>query len=349
MSMLSSSNPVLSDQSLGRVLNAPDLARSGTASVQGVMAKTGFCTLLAVGAGAVGYSLAQTYPAMFMISMIASLVVSLILFFVLMAKPSAAIVAAPVYSISQGLFLGCVSLLLEQILAARGISVAGGLALQAFVITGSLMAAMLALHTFGIIRAGPRFQSVLMVITAGLAIAMLAAWIIGLFGISMPWLSLSGTFGGGSAAWIGLGINAAILLLASLWLLVDLAQIDEAVAAGAPKSVEWMLAFGLIVTLAWVYLEALKLAFRLAAMFGDRKSRPFLWMDKKTPALSGIRERRRFLSADGLSRGRWRFHVFPRRVGAVVCFGGGASPPNKGTITQEPRDSQNFRSKTRQI
>jgi len=153
MSMLSSSNPVLSDQSLGRVLNAPDLARSGTASVQGVMAKTGFCTLLAVGAGAVGYSLAQTYPAMFMISMIASLVVSLILFFVLMAKPSAAIVAAPVYSISQGLFLGCVSLLLEQILAARGISVAGGLALQAFVITGSLMAAMLALHTFGIIRA----------------------------------------------------------------------------------------------------------------------------------------------------------------------------------------------------
>ncbi|MEY4117249.1 MAG: hypothetical protein RLZZ116_577 [Planctomycetota bacterium] len=271
MSMLSSSNPVLSDQSLGRVLNAPDLARSGTASVQGVMAKTGFCTLLAVGAGAVGYSLAQTYPAMFMISMIASLVVSLILFFVLMAKPSAAIIAAPVYSISQGLFLGCVSLLLEQILAARGISVAGGLALQAFVITGSLMAAMLALHTFGIIRAGPRFQSVLMVITAGLAIAMFAAWIIGMFGVSMPWLSLSGAFGGGSAAWIGLGINAAILLLASLWLLVDLAQIDEAVAAGAPKSVEWMLAFGLIVTLAWVYLEALKLAFRLAAMFGDRK------------------------------------------------------------------------------
>jgi uncharacterized YccA/Bax inhibitor family protein len=61
------------------------------------------------------------------------------------------------------------------------------------------------------------------------------------------------------------------LFVASLWLLVDFAQIDEAVAAGAPKSMEWMLAFGLIVTLAWVYLEALKLAFRLAAMFGERK------------------------------------------------------------------------------
>ena len=270
MSMLSSSNPVLSDSSLSRVLGMPG-ERSGTASVQGVMAKTGFCTVLAVGAGAVGYTLAQTYPAMFMISMIASLVVSLVLFFVLMAKPTAAVVAAPVYSISQGLFLGCLSLLLEQILAARGIKVAGGLALQAFVITGSVMATMLALHTFNIIRAGPRFQSVLAVVTGGLCLAMLVCWIISLFGVRMPFMDLGEAFNGGQAAWIGLGLNAAILILASLWLLVDLAQIDEAVAAGAPKSLEWLLAFGLIVTLAWVYLEALKLAFRIAAMFGDRK------------------------------------------------------------------------------
>lgn len=72
-------------------------------------------------------------------------------------------------------------------------------------------------------------------------------------------------------------------------------------------------------------------------------------MDKKTPALSGIRERRRFLSAYGLSRGRWRFHVFPRRVGAVMCFGSGANPPNSENITQEPVCLENFRGKTRQI
>jgi uncharacterized YccA/Bax inhibitor family protein len=269
--MLESTNPVLSDQSLGRVLNAPGLTRTDTASVQGVMAKTGFCTILAVAAGAGGYVLTQSNPNVLWISMIASAIISLILFFVMMAKPAAAIFAAPIYSVAQGFFLGSLSFALEGILAARGITVAGGLALQAFVITGSLMAAMLSLHTFGIIRAGPRFQSVLATITLGLCIAMLVAWIVSMFGVSMPWLSLSGAFGGGSAAWIGLGINVAILLLASLWLLVDLAQIDEAVAAGAPKSLEWLLAFGLIVTLAWVYLEALKLAFRLAAMFGDRK------------------------------------------------------------------------------
>jgi uncharacterized YccA/Bax inhibitor family protein len=100
---------------------------------------------------------------------------------------------------------------------------------------------------------------------------MLICWVITLFGVRMPFMDLSEAFKDGSAAWIGLGLNAAILVLASLWLLVDLAQIDEAVAAGAPKSMEWLLAFGLMVTLAWVYLEALKLAFRIAAMFGDRK------------------------------------------------------------------------------
>jgi uncharacterized YccA/Bax inhibitor family protein len=87
----------------------------------------------------------------------------------------------------------------------------------------------------------------------------------------MPFLELGSAFNGGQAAWIGLALNAGILILAALWLLVDLAQIDEAVAAGAPKSMEWLLAFGLIVTLAWVYLEAVKLAFRIAAMFGERK------------------------------------------------------------------------------
>jgi len=272
MSILASSNPVLSDSSLSQILGSDGRAMgANTASVQGVMAKTGFCTMLAIGAGVGGYQLVQTYPSILWISMIAGAIVSLILFFAMMKTPKAAMIGAPIYSITQGAFLGCLSLVLESILASRGIAVPGGLALQAFLITGSVMAAMLALHTFGIIRAGPRFQSVLAVATLGLCLAMLVAFVVSLFGVKMPWLSLDGAFGGGSAAWIGLGINAAILLLASLWLLVDLAQIDEAVASGAPKSVEWMLAFGLIVTLAWVYLEALKLAFRIAAMFGERK------------------------------------------------------------------------------
>ncbi len=272
MSMLTSSNPVLSDSSLERMLAMPgERTRSNTATIQGVMQKTGLCTILAVGAGAVGYSVVQTTPSLLWISAIVSIVMSLVIAFTLMAKPNLAFIGAPVYSITQGVFLGAISLVLENVLAAQKIAVPGGLALQAFVITGSLMATMLALHTFGIIKAGPRFQSVLAMVTVGLGVTMLVCWIISMFGVSVPFMNMGSAFDGGSSAWIGLAFNAGVLILASLWLLVDLAQIDEAVASGAPKSFEWMLAFGLMVTLAWVYLEALKLAFRLAAMFGDRK------------------------------------------------------------------------------
>jgi len=271
MSVLSSSNPVLSDSALDRLVSdGQGVTRGDTASIPGVMQKTGFCTILAVCAGAAGYSLVQANPSLLWISWIVSLVVSLVLFFTMMSRPGLAKIGAPIYAMSQGFFLGALSLMLEGILASQGITAVGGLALQAFVITGSLMATMLALHTFGIIKAGPRFTSVLMLVTGGIMVAYLVSLVMSLFGASMPFLSLGSAFSGGSGALIGLGLNALILVVAALWLLVDLAKIDEAVAAGAPKSMEWMLAFGLIVTLAWVYFEALKLAFRIAALFGNR-------------------------------------------------------------------------------
>jgi uncharacterized YccA/Bax inhibitor family protein len=271
MSVLSSSNPVLSDSALGRLIDETGgAARTNTVTMPGVIQKTGICTILAVAAGAGAYALVPSLPWLPMAACIGSLVLSLVIGFVLMWKPTLAVIGAPVYSIVQGIFLGALSFVLEGILASRGIAATGGLALQAFVITGSVMVAMLALHTFGIIRAGPRFTTVLAVVTGGLAIAMLASFVISFF-MPIPFMSLDAAFDGGKNAWIGLAINVGILFLASLWLLVDFAQIDEAIAAGAPKSMEWVLAFGLIVTLAWVYLEALKLAFRLAAMFGERK------------------------------------------------------------------------------
>lgn len=115
------------------------------------------------------------------------------------------------------------------------------------------------------------FTSVLSVATLGIFFTFLIAMIMGLFGVDMSWFSLQGAQAGGNAAWIGLGINAVVLIVAALWMVVDFRQIQDAVAAGAPASMEWFLAFGLVVTLAWVYLEALKLVFRLAQMFGSRK------------------------------------------------------------------------------
>ncbi|MFM7134540.1 MAG: Bax inhibitor-1/YccA family protein [Planctomycetota bacterium] len=270
MSMLTSSNPVLSDSALGRLgLGAGSAAE--TATIDGVIRKTGFCMTIAIGGGAAGYKLVSAYPNMALWITIAAAVVGLVMFFAMMATPKAAIIGAPVYSLVEGAFLGSVSFMLESILTKQGIVLPVGLALQAFVITGSLMATMLALHAFRIIRAGPRFTAVLSVVTIGIAVTYLVSFVISFFGVQMPFLSLGSAFAGGQSAWIGLGINGLILIVAALWLLVDFAQIEEAVASGAPKWMEWTLAFGLIVTLAWVYLETLKMLFRLYAMFGSRE------------------------------------------------------------------------------
>jgi len=271
MSVLSSSNPVLSDSALGRLIDETGGAtRSNAASMHGVIQKTGICTVLAVAAGAATYALVPSVPWLPMVATIGAAVLSLIIGIAVYFKPALAPFGAPLYAAVQGVFLGAMSFFLEGMLAGRGITATGGLALQAFIITGSVLVAMLALHSFGIIRAGPRFTTILAVVTGGLAIAMLASFVVSFF-MPIPFMSLDAAFEGGKNAWIGLAINVGILFIASLWLLVDFAQIDEAVAAGAPKSMEWLLAFGLIVTLAWVYFEALKLAFRLAAMFGERK------------------------------------------------------------------------------
>ncbi|MFM7051447.1 MAG: Bax inhibitor-1/YccA family protein [Planctomycetota bacterium] len=268
MSTLTSTNPVLSDSALGPILAGERASGAAAASLQGVMQKTSIAVGLAIAGGAGGYWLVQSFPSIMWIAAIASLVVSLVMFFALSRSPKAAAIGTPIYAIVQGVGLGALSFVLEAVLKTMAIAVPGGLAMQAFVVTGSIMASMLALHTFGIVRAGPRFTSVLAVVTLGIFLTYLVSFILSFFSIQMPFLSLGSALEGGSSAWIGLGINGLILVVASLWLLVDLAQIDEAVAAGAPKSMEWMLAFGLVVSLAWVYAESLKMLFRLYAMFG---------------------------------------------------------------------------------
>jgi uncharacterized YccA/Bax inhibitor family protein len=66
-------------------------------------------------------------------------------------------------------------------------------------------------------------------------------------------------------------VNGVILVVASLWLIVDFQQIEDAVSARVGKEYEWYFAYGLMVTLVWVYMEALKLAFRAAMAANDRK------------------------------------------------------------------------------
>ncbi|MBX3355747.1 MAG: Bax inhibitor-1/YccA family protein [Phycisphaeraceae bacterium] len=270
MTALQSSNPILANESLFGALQEAQPAPQ-TATVSGVINKTTALVLAAVVAGAGGYSLAVN-PAMVTILWAVSGITALVLFFTMRRAVTIKPPVAFIYAITQGAFLGALSRGLEGILASQGIQMAGGsLALQAFVVTAGMVVTMLVLYRARIIRPTAMFQSIITSLVAGIAVVYLITIVLSLFGVAMPFISINSALQGGSAAYIGLGLNAAILIIAALTLIMDFGQIEAAVDSRAPSSVEWYLAFGLTVSMVWIFFEALKLAFRLALIFGNRR------------------------------------------------------------------------------
>jgi len=83
----------------------------------------------------------------------------------------------------------------------------------------------------------------------------LVSWVLGMFGVAMPFLHDNGI--------VGIGISMVIVVVAALNLVLDFDFIEQGQANGAPKSLEWYAAFGLLVTLVWLYLETLRLLAKL--------------------------------------------------------------------------------------
>jgi uncharacterized YccA/Bax inhibitor family protein len=267
---LRSSNPVIADETLIASSHARPVAQAAT--VAGVAQKTVFAASLAVAGGIGGAALVRAVGQNAIWGIfIAGFVASLVCFFALWRKPQRAVWAAPLYSVTQGATMGVMALLLDSILASRGVTAFGGLGLQAFVITLAITAAMLIVYRAGLIKPTGTFVAVLSTLTIGIALLYLAQFVLGFFSIDIPGLGLQSAMQGGKGAWIGVAINGAILVIASLWLVVDFQQVENAVATRVGKEYEWYFAYGLMVTLVWIYLEALKLAFRMAMMANERK------------------------------------------------------------------------------
>ena len=270
MSMLESSNPVLSEGRLDAALSGAQ-GSPATATVGGVINKTSLCLAVAVVFGAIGNSVVKARPELLGVLNIVSFVASLGVAFALYGRPAWANVLTPVYAATQGFFLGAVALVLDAMLARNGIKLAGGVALQAFLVTAGVSMACLILYRSGAVRISERGAFVLWCLVLGIAITYLLSFVLGLFGVQVPFLSLPTQAGASNAAHIGLAINGVILFVAALTLVADIQQVDMAVRSGAPASAEWYLAYGLIVSLVWIYLESLKIVYRLALIFGGGK------------------------------------------------------------------------------
>lgn len=164
-------------------------------------------------------------------------------------KPKASPILVPLYAIAEGMFVGAISAQYEV--------TTGGITLQAVLLTMGVFLALLFAYKSRIIKATENFKLGVFAATGGIALVYLISMVLGFFGIQMPFLHES--------SWIGIGISLVIVIVAALNLVLDFDFIENGANHGAPKYMEWYGAFGLMVTLVWLYLEMLRLLAKLSS------------------------------------------------------------------------------------
>ena len=162
-------------------------------------------------------------------------------------KKTWAPVTAPAYALLEGLFLGGISAMFEARFP--------GIVMQAVGLTFGTLAALLMAYRSGLIRATENFKLGVVAATGGIFILYLVSFGLSFFGKSIPFIHESGL--------MGIGFSAFVVVIAALNLVLDFDFIENGVEQGAPKYMEWYGAFGLMVTLVWLYLEILRLLSKL--------------------------------------------------------------------------------------
>jgi uncharacterized YccA/Bax inhibitor family protein len=156
-------------------------------------------------------------------------------------------ITAPVYALLEGLFLGALSAMFEMRFP--------GIAIESVALTFGTCFCLLLAYRSGLIRPSQKFTLGIIAATGGIAVVYFASMILGLFHVQVP-----GIFGSGP---VGILFSIAVVVVAALNLILDFSFIEEGAYRGAPKYMEWYGAFGLMVTLVWLYLEIIRLLSKL--------------------------------------------------------------------------------------
>lgn len=156
-------------------------------------------------------------------------------------------VTAPVYALLEGLFLGGLSATLE--------SYYPGIVMQAVGLTFGTLFALLLAYRSGLIKVTENFKLGVVAATGGIFVIYFLSFMLGMFGVNMPYIHESGLF--------GIGFSLFVIVIAALNLVLDFDFIEKGAESGAPKYMEWYAAFGLMVTLIWLYIEILRLLVKL--------------------------------------------------------------------------------------
>jgi uncharacterized YccA/Bax inhibitor family protein len=184
--------------------------------------------------------------------MLGSAILGFIVALVVIFKNQWAAYLTPVYALLEGVFLGAISATYNNAFAKS----APGIVTQAVLLTFGTVIAMYLLYRFRVIKVTERLRSIIFTATAGIAIFYLLAMVLRLFHVDIAFLH--------EGSLLGIGFSLVVVVIAAMNLLLDFDMIEKGVAAGAPKYMEWYGAFGLLVTIVWLYLEILRLLAKLA-------------------------------------------------------------------------------------
>jgi uncharacterized YccA/Bax inhibitor family protein len=174
-----------------------------------------------------------------MVGAIGGLVLGLIISFKMTLAP---VLAIP-YAALEGLAIGGFSALFERRYP--------GIAIQAVGLTFGVLGVLLFAYSTRLIRATQQFRSIVVGATGAIALVYLISIVLGLFHVNVPVLN--------DASPLGIIVSLVIVGVAALNLVLDFDLIESGVASGAPRYMEWYAAFGLLVTLVWLYMEMLRL------------------------------------------------------------------------------------------
>lgn len=239
-------NPTLNERTFQ---NQSGAAADGAMTIQGTVNKT--LLLLGMSIATASYTWTQFLQGNQSFAMMlgfggaaAGLVFGLICSF----KPGTARITAPLYAAAEGLFLGGISALMEAKFE--------GIVIQAVALTFGVMFALLFVYKTGLIKVTENFRLGVAAATGAIALFYLVTFALRAFNIyEIPYIHESGL--------IGIGFSVFVVVLASLNLVLDFDFIESGAAQGAPKFMEWYAAFGLMVTLVWLYIEILRLLAKL--------------------------------------------------------------------------------------
>jgi uncharacterized YccA/Bax inhibitor family protein len=240
-----SGNPVLSNSTF------TDVSQRGYSrpmTLTGVINRSILLLLLVAGTATGVWAYSNSHPSaiypMVMIGTLGGFAVAMVTSF----KRDWSPVTSPIYAVLEGLFIGGISLVMEQRFP--------GLVLQAVLLTFGVMFALLAAYQTRIIRPSETFKSVIVGATFGIVIVYLVSMVLQLFfHTEIPLINGSGP--------LGIAFSLVVVGIAALNLVLDFDFIENGVDSGAPKWMEWYAAFALTVTLVWLYIEILRLLAKL--------------------------------------------------------------------------------------